>query len=117
MSTTQLVILYIMGVAFTYGLYANLSRIKSYKSDIANSIFRHESALNWLNILRSMFCPLTTVIILLDIAYFIIFETKENFDSGVVKCMVKEHGKEQTRRDLKKFFDIMPYYIEKQLKR
>jgi hypothetical protein len=53
---------------------------------------------------------------ILSILYFVIFETKESFDSGVAKILVKDEGKEIARNRLSQYFDIMPHYIEKVLK-
>jgi hypothetical protein len=109
-------LLYISSVAITYVLYVNLHRIKSYKSDIARCVYERESVMSGLSLLRSLLSPITLPGTLIDILYFFLFESKESFDSGVVKIMVKREGKECTRQRLKCFFDVMPHYIEKQLR-
>jgi hypothetical protein len=103
-------------IAFTYVLCINLSRLKGYKSDIAKYTALYQPLLDKNHFYTSLFAPISTVVLLLDIVYFVIFETKENYDAGVTKYMIEDYGKEDTRRRLNTFFDVMPHYIEKQLK-
>lgn len=108
--------IYLILVVITYGLYHNLSTIKSFKSDICYGQHKYHTKLRARNIIRSLFAPITTIALLLDIIYFVFFETKENFDSGVTKIWIEEKGKKKTREYLNVYFDVIPHYLEKLLK-
>jgi hypothetical protein len=110
------IILYLTSVVLTYLIIVTRFKIRSYKSDISRHLHKRNTWVSGPMILASLASPYYLPASVISFLYFVIFETKKSFDGGIAKILVKNNGKEIARYRLSKFFDIMPYYIEKELR-
>jgi hypothetical protein len=104
--------LHIICVIITFLIRVNLYKIKRIKSDVADFIVdcRQIDINSEMGV--SILGPIALIGILTDLFIFWFIQTKESYDTGVIKILINKHGKNETRRMFEQYYEVLPSHFE-----